>query len=97
MRRKDFMAMRPAEFEVVVRMHRDAAESQSRDNWERTRMLAYITLLPNMKKRLTPQQIMPLPWDKSDKEPAETPEQRKEDFLKALEKSKRYNSMKNGK
>lgn len=60
-------------------------------------MLAYLTLLPNMKKRLTPQQIMPLPWDKTGKEPSETPEQRKEDFLKALEKSKRYSSMKNGK
>ncbi len=38
---------------------------REQDNWERTRMQTYLLLLPSVKDgaKLTPQSIMPFPWD----------------------------------
>jgi hypothetical protein len=34
-----------------------------RDDWERTRLLAYITAQANSTKTLSPADVLPLPWD----------------------------------
>lgn len=39
-------------------------ESQNRDSWERARTVAAIIIQPHIKKKITPRQMLPLPWDK---------------------------------
>lgn len=39
-------------------------EAQNRQEWERTRILAAISIQPHTKKKITPKQLIPLPWDK---------------------------------
>lgn len=39
-------------------------EADGQDAWERMRLLATITIQPHVRKRLTPQQLLPLPWEK---------------------------------
>lgn len=47
-------------------------EMDKRDDWERSRLMASLILMPNLKKgvKLEPRKIWPLPWDDSgeDKE-----------------------------
>lgn len=39
-------------------------QGQNRDAWERARIVATIAIQPHVKKKITPHQLMPLPWDK---------------------------------
>ncbi len=39
-------------------------EGQNRDAWERARTIAAIVIQPHVKKKITPKQLLPLPWDK---------------------------------
>lgn len=43
-------------------------EIDKRDDWERTRAAATISVMPHVKKgaKITPQSLMPLPWDKKE-------------------------------
>lgn len=36
----------------------------NRDSWERTRTFAAICIQPHVRKKITPRQLLPLPWDK---------------------------------
>lgn len=42
-------------------------EGRHRDAWERTRSVAAITIQPHVKKRITPRQLLPMPWDNPKK------------------------------
>jgi len=41
-------------------------EIDKKDDWERSRMQAYLTLVPNLKKgsNMTPEKIFRFPWEK---------------------------------
>lgn len=61
--------------------------------WERMRLLATITIQPHAKKKLTPQALLPLPWDakkrkteKQDTGPKLTKEQQLARFEKLVNK-----------
>lgn len=61
------------------------AEGQNRDAWERARTVAAICIQPHIKKRITPKQLLPLPWDKikpndRDDAPKLTAEEQKKRF-----------------
>ena len=60
----DFCQLSPAEFAQVCRKHRESEEEQERMEWERMRLLAAITIQPHCKKKITPERLLPLPWDK---------------------------------
>ena len=60
-------------------------EAQEREAWERTRILAAICIQPHVKKKITPKQLLPLPWDKGYRksqpyEPELTAEEQKSRF-----------------
>ena len=57
-------AVSPAEFAQVCRKHRESEEEQERMHWERMRLLAAITIQPQCKKKITPEKLLPLPWDR---------------------------------
>ena len=42
-------------------------EGQNHEAWERARTIAAIIIQPHVKKRITPKQLLPLPWDKKHK------------------------------
>lgn len=42
-------------------------EGQVRNDWERARTIAAIIIQPHVKKKITPKQLLPLPWDKEHK------------------------------
>ena len=60
----DFAALTPDEFRAAADAWRLRREADAEGAWERMRLLAAITIQPHVKKRLTPQQLLPLPWDK---------------------------------
>lgn len=43
-------------------------EIDKRDDWDRTRVGGYISIIPDLKKgsKITPAQLYPMPWDKKE-------------------------------
>ena len=60
----DFCRCTFDEFESICKAWREMTESQYRDTWERARTLAAIIIQPHVKKKITPRQLLSLPWDK---------------------------------
>ncbi len=87
MSRKDFCACTPHEFEEAARAFRQWHEAQRHDDWERMRLLACITVQPHVKGRVTPQGLMPLPWDNAGRQhKAAAPAVSKEEQRKRFER-----------
>ena len=59
----DFCALTPGEWHEVCRCWRERHESVSRDAWERARWLGAVTVQPHVRKRLSPRDLLRLPWD----------------------------------
>lgn len=65
-------------------------QGQNRDAWERARIVATIAIQPHVKKKITPHQLMPLPWDKKKEIPRGEAEK-----LTAEERRKRFEVLAN--
>ena len=74
----DFCALTPAEFRAVCCSWTERCDADTQGAWERMRLLAAITIQPHVKRRLTPGQLLPLPWDR--KRPAAPPVSREQDM-----------------
>ncbi len=59
-----------------------------RGDWERMRMNATITIQPHLKKKVTPRQVLPFPWEESKKK-AEAPKVSAEEARKRFERLKK--------
>ncbi|MDO5395654.1 MAG: hypothetical protein Q4F07_06790 [Bacteroidales bacterium] len=73
------------EFESICRSWSEMTEGQTREAWERARMIATICIQPHLRKRISPQKLLPFPWDKKKAEIKRqnselTPEQRRRRF-----------------
>ena len=90
MSRREFEDLRPEEFAEVSKAWNDGQEARSREEWERMRMEATLLIQPHVKGKLTPQRLLPFPWEASDFRPhtAEslTLEERKQRAEEALRK-----------
>jgi len=71
------------EFEAVFSAYNDAQELVLRESWEQTRILAAITVQPHSKKRIYPQKLIPLPWDKTH-QPETKPRLSKDEQLERM-------------
>lgn len=80
----DFCKCTFGEFESICKAWREMTEGQNRDAWERARTIAAIIIQPHVKKKITPKQLLPLPWDKKKINQSETPK------FTAEEKRKRF-------
>lgn len=94
MSRADFCNSTVEEFEAICKAWNEAREELFRAGWERTRMAAFIGVQPHLSRtsRLTPEKLMPLPWDHNSgtgdnpDEHGQTPEERKERFKELTSK-----------
>lgn len=64
----DFCRLTPEEFSHIYKAYSDKSEGLYRDNWERMRLLACITIQPHVKNKLTPRGLFSFPWDDESKE-----------------------------
>lgn len=62
---EDFCGLDYDELAAVMGAWRDMKEQESRSEWERMRVLAAITVQPHCGKRVTPSELVPLPWDEN--------------------------------
>lgn len=83
------------EFAAVYNAYAAQRDATFKDDWNRMRLLATFILQPHTRKgqKLTPEKLLPLPWDKerklsrrSDKQQLTAAEQRRrmEDLVKKL-------------
>lgn len=49
-------------------------DTRQQGDWERMRLLATIVIQPHVKKKLTPEKLLPLPWDRKRGEAAQSDE-----------------------
>ena len=66
-------------------------ENRQREAWERARTVAAICIQPHVRKKITPRQLLPLPWDKdvarrnnAPRRPAEERQKRFEEMVKTV-------------
>ncbi len=67
----DFDRLTPAEFEAIFRRWASGQERADRAGWEQTRAQVLAALAPYTDRRLTPHDVLPLPWDGENRERAE--------------------------
>lgn len=60
----DFALLTPEEFGKVCEEWRQGEEERRREEWERMRLLATITIQPHVKGRMRPEKLLPFPWEK---------------------------------
>lgn len=76
--RDDFAALLPEEFIAVCESWRAGQEDSTKGAWERMRLLATISIQPHVKSKLTPQKLLPLPWDNKRPQRTDAPKLTKE-------------------
>lgn len=94
LRLDDFCRLTPGEFGSVIRAWREERESEMHGEWERTRMLATIAIQPHVKGTVTPERLLPFPWERK-KEPEKKPVTREEAharFLRLMAREKENQS-----
>lgn len=63
----DFLGMDTDDFAAVVRAYNQREENREHGEWERARMVAFITALPYLKDRNMPaQRFLLFPWEKEE-------------------------------
>lgn len=90
----DFCRLTFDEFAAVYEAYIVQRESFYKDDWERMRLLACITIQPHInhkKGKVTPQRLLPFPWDKEQQRPKNkgpklTPEQTRRRFEQLVKK-----------
>jgi hypothetical protein len=86
----DFCRLYPEEFESIYNAWKERTDADTRSNWEQMRMLATIVIQPHVRKRITPKQLLPLPWDDEDRRTKTTSE---DDQLTSEQKKQRFEAL----
>lgn len=60
----DFCRCTPEEFNGICKAYHNQRETDYKNEWERMRMLATITIQPHTKSKITAQKLLPFPWEK---------------------------------
>lgn len=72
----DFCRLTPGEYAAVYEAYADNADALRRDEWERTRTAAWLSLQPYIKRGVTPERLLPLPWDRQNVHARQTEQRR---------------------
>ena len=78
----------PGEFSAVCKAYNETREADMRDAWNRMRLQACICIQPHVKKRLTPEALIPFSWERKrdDEAPMLSKENAKRRFEKLMRK-----------
>lgn len=79
---EDFRNCYVDEFEAICRAWSEMRDGDTRSGWERTRILASISISPHITNPIPPQELFPLPWDEKKSERKEVPEMSAEEQRK---------------
>lgn len=90
----DFCKMDFEEFASVYKAYAEQRDTDFKDEWQRMRLLAAIVIQPHLAKgkKITPEKLLPFPWDKkktkkrSAKEQALTVQQQRERMAELVKK-----------
>lgn len=63
-----FCRLFPEEYAAAEKAFGELEEARMQRQWEMTRTLAAIAIQPHVRKRITPRELLPLPWDKESAE-----------------------------
>lgn len=66
----DFCRLTFDEFAAVWKAYVERRDTDSKDEWQRMRLLATIVIQPHLGKghKVTPEKLLPFPWDKQKEE-----------------------------
>lgn len=85
----DFCRLTPEEFREICKSWNESREAVERQEWERMRLLAVLTMQPHCKKKLIPERILPFAWDGRRHQKTEAPKlsraERKARFERLME------------
>ena len=62
---RDFCSLTPEEWREVCRGWHASRDQASHETWEQTRWLGTVTVQPHVRKRLSPRDLLRLPWDEA--------------------------------
>lgn len=71
---EEFRDLTGEEFAAIATSYEKRQEDAQRGEWERMRLLATIGIQPHIKDKMTPQRLLPFPWD-HDKASGTAPEE----------------------
>ncbi len=74
----DFCRLLPEEFEQIGKAYSERCAEENRMEWERMRVLATITIQPHVKGKMTPQKLLPFPWEKNKGQEGKKPVSKEE-------------------
>ena len=60
---REFRELTAEEFISVAHAFEEKLQERTRDDWERMRLLATLTIQPHVKKRVRAQELIKFPWD----------------------------------
>ncbi len=82
----DFSALTPAQFDAIYTEWRAEQDNEVKAGWEQTRSIMWAVLKPySKKKNLKPTDILPFPWDNSNKPKKKMTKAEREESLRELE------------
>ena len=84
----DFCACDYDELSAISRSWGDWQRGLEQGAWERARTVASIVIAPHVTKRISPQKLLPLPWDKK-----QAPQKRGTNRLAKEEGGKSFNEL----
>lgn len=89
----DFCRCAPDELEAIFRAYSEVRQEDRQDEWERMRIAATIGIQPHVRRKITPQKLLPFAWNSKNKATTQkataenmSPEDRKLRFEKLAKK-----------
>lgn len=73
----DFLKLDADAFFEITKAYYDKEEARKKEEWERTRMLASVTIQPHYKETISPRDVMRFVWDKEQDSVNREPQRRK--------------------
>lgn len=81
----DFCRCEPDEFAAACEAYTRQRQADDREQWDRMRILATISIQPHIRRRITPESLLPFPWDRPKKAKPKRPAISKGEQLKRFE------------
>lgn len=90
----DFCKLDYDEFGAVYNAYAARRDADFKDGWQRMRLAATLVIQPHLKKKITPERLLPFPWEKRQprvsKGPRMTPEEQRRRMMEVVQRIERH-------